>query len=83
MAVDKSRVGRIAMELMDDLEKNYPEGEIEGVVICAAVRRHHEAELRVAWVAEPTDRELVRGTLYTAFGMVDEAPESEGGGGSA
>jgi hypothetical protein len=80
MAVDKARVGRIAMELMDDLERSYPEGEIEAVVVCAAVRRHPGAERRVAWVAEPADRELVKGTLYTAMGTVDTAPEDEGGG---
>jgi hypothetical protein len=82
MAVDKARLGMIAMELMDDLETSYPEGEIEAVVVCAVVRRHPGAEQRVTWVGEPpTDRTLIRGALYSALNMVDEAPETEGGGG--
>jgi hypothetical protein len=79
MAVDKPRAGKMAMELMDALEKEYPGGEVEGLVICAAVRSHPSGGRQVRWVAEPANRELVRVALYSALSTVDEATETEGG----
>lgn len=81
MAIDKVRVGKLAMEFMDYLEEGYPDGEIEGVVVCAVVRVSPGGERRVRFIGEPNDRELIEGTVYSVLetiqGRGSRAPARE------
>jgi hypothetical protein len=75
MPIDKSRVGKVAMDLMDNLEGYLPEGEIEALVICAAVRRDPDAKLQVVWVGEPAgDKSLMQRTAYTVARELRDDP---------
>jgi hypothetical protein len=69
MGIDVSRVSDQAMALMDYLQEGYPDGELVGVVLCAAVREASSSggEQHIRYVTEPPDRDLAIDVVYTVM----------------